>query len=861
MAQARVGAKGMGRLSGGKGVVLIELKNRILAALNKLSDRDTQQLAVEDLERLAQGLTPEGLALFLACLYDTDAQQKSVVRRECIKLLGTLATLHQDLLASHLPKMVANIVRRLKDPDSNIRDACVDTIGILASQTGRGIEAGASLNVFVKPFFEALGEQHRNLQVGASLCMARVIDCTTDPDPPTLQLLCPRIAKLLGGSNFMGRAALLTTIASLSQVPGVVTGPVLATMITCVFEELENTEWAARKAAADTLTCMANALGPSLNIFRAPCTTALQNCRFDKVKPVRDSVAEALLSWKKIPDISNLQSLPQPSPAAKGSSYPISSRAQVNASFPVSTTHMKSIPERSGSSLKKRSPALCTKNPDFFRKLENASRNTELRASEDWQVEVATPQGASFSGLSPHQGSSTMGYMNEEGSILTNVAQPPSDAELTSWDASVPVTSPNSSNGSFADAVASSTETTTTPDWTMVYNHLQNIEHQQCSMMGMLQEFMVNVYENMQGLEGRVQRLEQAVDGRAHSASMPVDRLPDVSSPTLGVTSSHSLGELLAGADSLNSKIKKGSFWKPMFGERVTEAKKFSGRSREPSWRTGESGSEQWDEFECGVGSQIGRPPENPLTETSQQDGSQASSEQGLKTKQVVNQRVSNRSSGPSMRQGEGPSARSVWKASKDEETLAAIRGAPHDKPSPGQSDTSSEYKSEFRVDYKGEPKTDHKTITGNKDAGDPFWVLWSRALESVHANDLDGAYLEILGSGDELLLVRMMGHTGPVLQQLASTTVLQLVYTITQLLQQQSFLDCILPWIQQVSDLTASNGAYCLELSEEVKKDLVLSLQDASAMDFAEGWMGNMVEQLFVQLSSLWSIDSSIPE
>jgi hypothetical protein len=31
--------------------------------------------------------------------------------------------------------------------------------------------------------------------------------------------------------------------------------------------------------------------------------------------------------------------------------------------------------------------------------------------------------------------------------------------------------------------------------------------------------------------------------------------------------------------------------------------------------------------------------------------------------------------------------------------------------------------------------------------------------------------------------------------------------------------------------------------------------------MDFAEGWMGNMVEQLFVQLSSLWSIDSSIPE
>lgn len=215
MAQARV-AKGS-RGSGGKAVLFIELKHRILAALHKLSDRDTQQLAVEELERIAQSLTPEGLSLFLACLYDTDAQQKSVVRRECIRLLGTLATLHGDALACHLPKMVGNIVRRLKDTDSSIRDACVETIGVLASQTG-GAEAGASINVFVKPLFEALGEQNRNLQVGASLCLARVIDCTKDPHPPALQRLCPRIVKLLASSNFLAKASLLTAVGGLAQV-------------------------------------------------------------------------------------------------------------------------------------------------------------------------------------------------------------------------------------------------------------------------------------------------------------------------------------------------------------------------------------------------------------------------------------------------------------------------------------------------------------------------------------------------------------------------------------------------------------------------------------------------------------------
>lgn len=67
------------------------------------------------------------------------------------------------------------------------------------------------------------------------------------------------------------------------QVPGGVSTSQLPVLISTVQEELENPEWAARKAAADTLACMATALGPALTAFKTPCTTALEMYRFDKV--------------------------------------------------------------------------------------------------------------------------------------------------------------------------------------------------------------------------------------------------------------------------------------------------------------------------------------------------------------------------------------------------------------------------------------------------------------------------------------------------------------------------------------------------------------------------------------------------
>lgn len=279
------------------------------------------------------------------------------------------------------------------------------------------------------------------------------------------------------------------------------------------------------------------------------------------------------------------------------------------------------------------------------------------------------------------------------------------------------------------------------------------------------QDFMVSVHENMQDLEGRVSRLEDVLD-----IAQSVNNTEDGAS-------GHSLGKFAPEADLLSAKIGKSN------GEDLEPS---SARDRASLQKIADVKPEAWDDFSFGAGLQS-RMPGSSVAESSRRLNPVHVAKGGrddVECEQVGNRRVWDRGSGV-VRQGEGPSARSVWQASKDEATLAAIRGAaPPDKPSPRQIGTNCEFKSNFK---------------SNKAGGGPFWMLWSRAMENVRAGDLDAAYLEILGSGDELLLVRMMGRTGPVLQQLSPPTVLQLVRTIKQLLQQQSFLDCILPWIQQV--------------------------------------------------------------
>lgn len=164
--------------------------------------------------------------MLLNCFYEASADPKPAVKKESIRLLTAVCASHGDSTSTHLTKIIAHIVKRLKDGDSGVKDACRDAIGALSAQYLKGETGhhgdnaglGSVVTLFVKPLFEAMGEQNKGVQSGAAMCMAKMVECASEPPVAAFQKLCPRIYKLLNNPNFLSRAALLPVVSSLSRV-------------------------------------------------------------------------------------------------------------------------------------------------------------------------------------------------------------------------------------------------------------------------------------------------------------------------------------------------------------------------------------------------------------------------------------------------------------------------------------------------------------------------------------------------------------------------------------------------------------------------------------------------------------------
>jgi hypothetical protein len=203
---------------------MVELKQKILTSLAKLSDRDTHQIAMDDLQATVNSLSSDALPMLLNSLYDAvSSDPKPSARKDSLRLLALTCAAHPDPASAHLTKIISHITKRLKDNDSGVRDACRDAIGSLSGlylkNSGHGNGNESVVGLFVKPLFEAMGEQNKGVQSGAAMCMAKMVECAAEPPPVSaFQKLCPRICRLLNNHNFLAKASLLAVVSSLSQV-------------------------------------------------------------------------------------------------------------------------------------------------------------------------------------------------------------------------------------------------------------------------------------------------------------------------------------------------------------------------------------------------------------------------------------------------------------------------------------------------------------------------------------------------------------------------------------------------------------------------------------------------------------------
>jgi hypothetical protein len=121
------------------------------------------------------------------------------------------------------------------------------------------------------------------------------------------------------------------------------------------------------------------------------------------------------------------------------------------------------------------------------------------------------------------------------------------------------------------------------------------------------QEFMVGVHQNMQGLEGRVQRVERVVDGIVHSASSgTLERLSTTGGPTTSENATgRAMARLLAAADFVGAtKFHKANGGRTLFADSEFRMSRDSS-----SWKKADSmTSDAWDDFSIGTHPQSALP-------------------------------------------------------------------------------------------------------------------------------------------------------------------------------------------------------------------------------------------------------------
>ncbi|KAK3189167.1 hypothetical protein Dsin_028728 [Dipteronia sinensis] len=72
--------------------------------------------------------------------------------------------------------------------------------------------------------------------------------------------------------------------------------------------------------------------------------------------------------------------------------------------------------------------------------------------------------------------------------------------------------------------------------------------------------------------------------------------------------------------------------------------------------------------------------------------------------------------------------------------------------------------------------------------------------MDARQVGDMDTAYAEVVSTGDDLLPVKLMDMSGPVVDQLSNEIANEVLHVTGQFLQEQNLFDICLSWIHQLA-------------------------------------------------------------
>ncbi|VVA92337.1 unnamed protein product [Arabis nemorensis] len=501
-----------------------DLKQRVIACLNKLADRDTLALATAELDSIARNLTHDSFSSFLNCIHNTDSSCKSPVRKQCVALLSLMSRYHGDSLSPHLSKMVSTVIRRLRDPDSSVRSACAAATADISSHVTK-----QPFSSVAKPLIETLIQDgDSNAQIGAALCLAASVEAATDPESEQLRKSLPKIGKLLKSDGFKAKAALLSAVGSIITAGGAGTKPVLDWLVPVLIEFLSSEDWAARKSAAEALGKVATE-EELASQYKKACTVALDSRRFDKVKSVRETMNRTLNQWKQVSNDSEEASLsPSRSSTDDGSMGCCVTRGStIEVGF-------KSARPKKVKPIIKRSPSLPVNRSNAgTRQKENLPKrnqgNMTMLVAAASSVDNKGPQfpPVNSKGVESEEKANSGG----PDIIKHTISEKSREDKVHGFGGlrSGSRVAPCSDDG---DSVANNGKDDVdeskkdSEELYLIREQLALIENQQSSLLDLLQKFMGSSQSGIQSLESRVSGLEMALDEISCDLAVSNGRVP-----------------------------------------------------------------------------------------------------------------------------------------------------------------------------------------------------------------------------------------------------------------------------------------------------------------------------------------------
>eukprot|EP00798_Chlamydomonas_sp_ICE-L_P013949 gene13949-19884_t len=227
-------------------------KGRLLNALTRMNERDTQKGAAEELLYLIKDSDQDTLPLYVATICATNAKQQGFACRECLRALGVVASdacpvqglalappLLTKILATVkkgmqglalvpplLTKILATVKKGTQDADGGVRDAAADSLSMDADGGVRDAAADslsliakglhevngdtappAATNPVLKVVFELIGEPRKETQVAVGYALGTAAPFLGQLEPQQVK----DILKRINNPNYQGAHALLGT--------------------------------------------------------------------------------------------------------------------------------------------------------------------------------------------------------------------------------------------------------------------------------------------------------------------------------------------------------------------------------------------------------------------------------------------------------------------------------------------------------------------------------------------------------------------------------------------------------------------------------------------------------------------------